>query len=399
MKWKFLISLLLFSQGLYASTYSLEDVIESAKKEGTLAKMQHYEKLSLEAKSRAETSGTPFALTGEGVHADPKDGDSGTEYSIGISKNVMLPGVLDQERRIRKLSNEAYLVDKSLKLIGYENRLKALYHHHCLEMQMAETFEKSYRDFVELYEKKEKAYRFQEISKMELIQLKSEKDRLQAQLKALKMQADATKEELTILADLPQNGSVVFSCQDLYPVRETIHINHPFALSKRAYEKRLQSTKESLERYSRLVDSIDTYVQYTNELDIERYAVGASIPLNFTSDRYEEERAAAMYRKSALDYEFAQRMRQKRSRTARLLSRLKRHALMLRTLRKNEEELTTRLFPLVQKSYDLGEISVLEYLMNRRKLYEIRQKLYETRAAYYTTLFMLYTTIETKDEK
>ena len=338
-------------------------------------------------------------MTGEGVHADPKEGDSGTEYSVGISKNVMLPGVLDQEMRIRRLLNEASLLEKSLNLIAYENRLKALYHRHCLTMQMVETFKKSYRDFVKLYEKKEKAYRYQEISKMELIQLESEKERLKAQLEALKMQAEATKEELTILADLPRNSGVAFYCQDLYPIREPVKFADPFAVSKRAYEKRLQSTKESLDRYSRSFDSVDTYLQYTNELDIERYAVGASIPLNFTSDRYEEERAAAMYRKSALDYEFAQRMRQKRSTTARLLSQLKSDALMLRALQKNEEALTTRLFPLVQKSYDLGEISVLEYLMNRRKLYEIRQELYETKADYYTTLFALYTTIETKDEK
>ena len=399
MKWKYIIILLFAAKGMYASTYTLKEIMKTVKEHGSLTKSMHYEKLSLDAKNRADGAGDPFAVMGEGTRANPVLGKGGMEYSVGVSKKVMLPGVIEQEQHIRALENDAYMLEKEKRVLLFENDIRLRYHQHCLDAQNYRSFMANYNDFVTLYRKKEKAYRYQEISKMELIQLETEKNRLYAQLHALRMQKEISGEKVKILGDLPQKASTVFLCSDMYPIRSDTSKRGTFALSKEAYEKSIQSTKEKIKRYSRSIDTVDTYMQYTNELDVDRYSIGISVPLNFTSRRNEEERVAAMYRNSAIKYEFEQKLKLKQARLMQLRSELKSHAEMIFAWQRNLHEYQTKLFPMVRKSFDLGEISVLEYLMNRQKLYQMKEELYRQKEAYYSTLFRLYTVSETKDIK
>ena len=106
-----------------------------------------------------------------------------------------------------------------------------------------------------------------------------------------------------------------------------------------------------------------------------------------------------MYRNSALQYAYEQKIQQKQSMLLELSSKLESHALMINALKRNAYKYKKRLFPMIQKSFDLGEISALEYLMNRQKLYRIQEAIYAEKKAYYTTLFRLYTISETKDKK
>lgn len=399
MKLRYIVYVFLLIHEVYASTYTLERILNKVQHEGALTKTQYYERLSLAAKNRADTSGDPFALTLEGTHAVPYIGKSGTEYSVGMSKKVMLPGVLSQEQRIAQLSSDAYMLEKEIQMLSFENGLKNLYHQHCLDVQSYRSFKAGYLDFVKLYKKKQRAYAQQEISKMELIQIETEKNRLYAQLQALKIRQRVSQQKLQILAGIPKNTKVVFSCQDMYPVNDTISFKETFSLSKSAYDKRTLSAKERFDRYARSIDSIDTYAQYTDELDTKRYTIGISIPLNFSSRRFEEERTAALYKSTALEYELKQKMQQKQSALTAMTSELKSHVMMINALQRNEYDYSKKLFPMVQKSFDLGEISAVEYLMNRQKLYQIKEAIYTEKRAYYTTLFRLYTISETKDNK
>ena len=70
---------------------------------------------------------------------------------------------------------------------------------------------------------------------------------------------------------------------------------------------------------------------------------------------------------------------------------------MVQTLKRNYKNYKNRLLPMIQTSYDLGETSVIEYLLNRQKSYQLRQEIYATKKAYYNTLFKLYTLSEKKD--
>jgi outer membrane protein TolC len=145
------------------------------------------------------------------------------------------------------------------------------------------------------------------------------------------------------------------------------------------------------------LDSINLSVQYDKEIDIDKYSVGVSIPLAFTSKRSEQERVAAMHKNAALGFQYEQTMTEKNSMLSELRSTLKSKAMMISSLKNNLQHYKKNLLPLIKKSYDLGESSVIEYLLNRQNYHTLKQELFSTEKAYYHTLFTLYTLSETKD--
>ena len=395
---KQLVLFLLLMQAGHASTYTLSKVLKSAAQHNSLSKALQQESLALEAKNRANTASDPLELFGEGTKAYPIAGGSGNEYAVGVAKKFILGNIQDQEQKITRLSNQAYLLEEERNILNFKNGLKNIYHQSCLDSQNYRSFEQSYQEFVKLYNKKQKAYKYQEISKTELMQLEIEKNSLYAQLQEIKMQQNISKQNLFMLSKINYTESTKLSCKDMYPIRTHVKLGNTFQLSKEAYDKRVQSTHEALDRYSNSIDSVSLSAQYTEELDVDKYTVGLSIPLNFTSARSEQERAAAMYQNSAISFKYEQTMTEKKSLLSQLRSQLKGNALMVQTLKSNYQNYKKNLLPLIKKSYDLGETSVIEYLLNRQRSYQLRQEIYATKKAYYHTLFKLYTISEKKDK-
>ena len=396
---KQLVLFLLLMQAGHASTYTLSKVLKSAAQQNSLSKALQQESLALEAKNKANTASDPLELFGEGTKAYPTGGGSGNEYAVGVSKKFIFGNIQEQEQKATRLSNQAYLLEEERNILNFKNGLKNIYHQHCLDAQNYRSFEQSYQEFVKLYNKKQKAYKYQEISKRELMQLEIEKNSLYAQLQEIKMQQNISKQNLFMLSKIHYTESTKLSCKDMYPIRTNVKLGKPFQLSKEAYDKRVQSTHEALDRYSNSIDSVSLSAQYTEELDVDKYTVGLSIPLNFTSAKSEEERAAAMYQNSAISFKHEQTMTEKKSLLAQFRSQLKGKALMVKTLKRNYQDYQKNLLPLIKKSYDLGETSVIEYLLNRQRSYQLRQEIYATKKAYYNTLFKLYTISEKKDQK
>jgi hypothetical protein len=389
----------LLIQASYGSTYTLDKILRSAAKNNTLNKALEQKSLALEAKNMANTAYEPMALFGEGSRANPIIGRDGNEYIVGVSKKIIFGDIQAQEQKMTRLSNQATLLEEEKNILNFKNGLKNIYHQHCLDAQNYVSFNQSYQAFKKLYRKKQKAYKYQEISKTELMQLEIEKNNLYAQVQEIKMQENISKQNLFMLSKVPYTQSSKLSCKDMYPIRTHVKLGSTFQLSKGAYEKRVQSTQEALNRYSHEVDSIDLSAQYTNELDVDKYTIGFSLPLNFTSERSEQERAAVMYQNSAISYTHEQTMREKKSLLVQMRSQLKGNALMVETLMANYRNYQKNLLPLIQKSYDLGETSVIEYLLNKQRSYQLRQEIYATKKAYYHTLFKLYTLSEKKDNK
>ncbi|MEN8304029.1 MAG: TolC family protein [Campylobacterota bacterium] len=381
----------------YASTYTLNKILRSAAQNSTLSKALQQESLALEAKNRANTASDPMELFGEGGKAYPDVGENGNEYAIGISKKIVFGNIQEQEQRVTRLSNEATLLEAQRSILDFKNELKNIYHQHCLDKQNYRSFRQSYREFEKLYKKKQKAYKYQEISKTELMQLEIEKSTLNAKLQEIKMQQEISKQNLFMMSKIHYTKSTELSCKDMYPIRGHINLGDTFQLSKEAHQKRIQSTHEELNRYSSTIDSLSISGQYSQELDMEKYSVGLSIPLNFTSERSEQKRAAAMYQNSAISFKYEQKMREKNTLLAQLQSYLKSNALMVNRLKSNYKNYQNNLLPMIKKSYDLGETSVIEYLLNRQRSYQLRQEIYSTKKAYYNTLFRLYSISEKKD--
>ncbi|HEY9189249.1 MAG TPA: TolC family protein [Sulfurovum sp.] len=398
---KQIILLVLLVQFVQASTLTLKQVLASAHENQTLTQALDRERLYLEAKNLADTSMDPAELYGAGTKAYPIDGrKNGNEYTVGISKTLPLGNTQAQDERINRLNNEAYLLEEERKVLNFENGLKGLYHQHCLDQQNYRSFKQNYQEFVTLYQKKEKAYRYQEISKTELMQLEIEKNRLQAKLQEMQTVQAVSKQKLLILGRINHSDKTVLSCSDMYPIRESVQLKEePFALSKEAHEKRIQSTQTALNRYSKVVDTVSLSVQYDQEIDIDKYSVGISVPLSFTGRRSEQERVAAMHKNAAIGFQYEQMMAEKKSMFLTLQSTLRNSAVMIRSLKNDLNTYKKELLPLVKRSYDLGESSVVEYLLNRQQYHQLNQELFAIQKDYYQTLFTLYTLSESKENQ
>ena len=381
----------------HTSVITLDKVLRSSDAHNTLSETLKYNALALESKSLADTASDPLELYGDGSRARPELDLDGYEYTIGLSKSFKLGNIQSQERNIARLSNEAGALDAQNAVVHFRNSLKNLYHQYCVDTQNYVSFKQSYNDLEKLYKKKRKAYKYQEISKTELLQIESEKESLFAKLQAMKMMKDIEKDKLLMLSKVNVSKHTQLSCRDVYAVRTSVKLGKTFRLSKEAHEKRLESTQGRMERYSHSVESVNVSAQYGKELDMDKYTVGVSLPLNFTSKRLEHEKAAAMYQHSALESTYEQNMREKKSMLKQLKSQLKSRALMTKTLSKQYKNYKNKVLPLIKKSYNLGETSVIEYLLNRQKLYSLNQEVYATKKAYYQTLFTLYTLVEKKD--
>ncbi|MEA2048838.1 MAG: TolC family protein [Campylobacterota bacterium] len=394
-----LILFALLVQLSHTSTLTLTQLLHEAKKTDSLTQALMQEKMYLAAKNEADTSLEPMELYGTVAKAYPEIGDDMYEYSLGISQTLSWGDSKQKDRQITQLNNEATLLEEDKQILDFENGLKSLYHNHCLDKKYYKVSKQNYRAFVKLYKKKQKAYKYQEISKAELMQLEIEKNRLYAQLQEIKMTQLISKQKLFVLGRLNNADTTILSCKDIYPIRENVPLpKERFKLSKEAHIKHLKSTQVTLERYSKTIDNIHISAQYDKEIDTNRVGIGISIPLNFTSNRSEQERAAAMYKHSSLGFQHEQMILEKESRLLALQTYLNNKVKMLKTLRNNHHNYKKQLLPLIKKSYDLGETSVIEYLLNRQKSYHLRQEIYATKKAYYNTLFKLYTLSEMKDK-
>jgi len=395
---KHIILFLLLIQLAESSTLTLKKVLASANNNNTLTQAIDQERLFLEARNLADTSSEPMDLYGTGTRAYPKDGSNDYEYSIGLSKKLPWGNTQEEDQMITRLNNEAYLLEEDKKIINLKNGLKSLYHQHCLDYKNYKSFKQNYQDFAKLYKKKQKAYKYQEISKTELMQLEIEKNKYYAQLQKMKMIEKVSKQKLFILGRINHSEKTVLACSDMYPIRENVKLKEDtFQLSKQAYEKRIKSTQVALERHSKALDAISLAVQYDKEIDIDKYSIGVSIPLVFTSQRSEQERVAALHKNSAISFNHEQTMLEKKSMFSELKITLKSNALMIRSLKNNLHDYKKNLLPLIKKSYELGESSVIEYLLNRQNYHQLKQELFATQKAYYHTLFTLYTLSEMKD--
>lgn len=394
-----LIMFALLLQLSHTSTLTLTQLLHEAKKTDLLTQALMQEKMYLVTKNEADTSLKPIKLYGTVARAYPTIGDDMYEYSLGISQTLAWGDSKQKDRQITQLTNEATLLEEDKNILGFENGLKSLYHNHCLDKKYYEVSKQNYKAFVKLYKKKQKAYKYQEISKAELMQLEIEKNRLYAQLQEIKMTQLISKQKLFVLGRLNNADTTILSCKDTYPIRENVPLpKERFTLSKEAHIKRLKSTQVTLERYSKTIDNINISAQYDKEINMNRVGIGISIPLNFTSNKSEKKRAAAMYKHSALGFQHEQMILEKESRLLALRTYLNNKAKMLKTLSNNHHNYKKQLLPLIKKSYDLGETSVIEYLLNRQKSYRLRQEIYATKKAYYKALFKLYTLSEMKDK-
>jgi outer membrane protein TolC len=380
-----LLSLTAFS---FAETIGLEALLENAQQPKQIEKMIEHKFNALESKSLANTQSTPLTFN-PSLSRSVSSIESGFEYEIGFSKELKLGNIKALEKTADRLNNEAQSVEQKKLLVGFSNRLKNAYHQYCLDQEYVHTFQKKYERFTLLYDKKKKAYAEDEIAKTELLQIELEKNSLKNKLYSFSQQVEDKRQSLLALSSFGQEERI--SCQEIYPLSATFHSeNNHFELTQKAYEKRLHSTQVSLKRHSKKIDTIEVSTAYLRELERDVYTIGVSIPLNFSSRKSEYERASLMHKSSALSSQNEQFLAQRSYEIHQLEARLQRAYDAIVNQEENIKDFKNKLLPLMQKSYEYGESSVIEYLLSQQQLSGKETILLEKKKDYYETLFTLY---------
>lgn len=384
-----LLTLVLFQT---VGAVTLDEVLESAAQKNLMNQAIEKEGFALESKNLANTQTAPLTFN-QSLSRANSVGISGYEHEVSLSKEFKLGNVQALEQKQNRLNNEAHLMEQKKYLVNVDNYLKNLYHQYCLDRKYVENSEESYETFLMLYRKKERAFKHDEIAKTELLQIEFEKNRLNTTLENSKRKEKSSKQQVLSLTTF--DGSEGLSCQDIYPIVEEVVLGtEVFRLSQQAYEKRLKSTQTGLGRYNKNIESIEVSMGYTKELETDIYTLGVSVPLNFSSKKSEHERAALMHESSALTLQNEQQLTDKKYQIEVLKSRLYGDFKSIKAQEKDISYYLNEILPLMKKSYDYAESSVLEYLLSQHKLHTLQQELLEKQKAYYSTLFQLYSISE-----
>lgn len=391
------IFLSLFASLAAASPLTLEKIDEKLQKSHPLYLSIEEQKAANRAKIKGEYAGNPFVLSGSGAQANPEGADEAFEYSVGVGRSFLLGSQRAQNLQIANLNHKAFALKLDNALLAFSNRIKADYHQSCLTAQQRAAFEKSYSEFEKLYIKKQKAYKYKEISKKELLQLEIEKADLEQKLQRLKAEEQISKQTLFDAIGITDDNTVL-SCSDLHPMTfNQDDSTEVFALSTEALNKQILGAQKSASLYDRSFESIDLSVGYDKEIDMKRYGVGVSLPLSFTSKSDEYKKISALHQQRALKLQKQNMLIEKNRTFKQYRAKLENEKNLILMTEQSITSFERDLLPLIEKSYQLGESSVVEYLLSKQKLWQLQERLSEYKKAYYKTLFELYTVTEIKE--
>ncbi|MDO9267058.1 MAG: hypothetical protein Q7U00_08255, partial [Sulfurimonas sp.] len=155
--------------------------------------------------------------------------------------------------------------------------------------------------------------------------------------------------------------------------------------------------QSDFDRYNSQFDSFTLSASYQKEIDIDRFVVGLSVPLNFTSSFNEESRAMLIHKKSSLMHEKEGLKLQKASNAEALNKELLQSFETIDAQKTILAKYENELMPLVESGYALGEDSAIEYLLSQRELWKLKEELTAHYKKYYETLFKLYGILQIKE--
>jgi len=378
---------------MIAQPITIEQILEQTKVQHPLYQAKEQTRLSLEAQSRANYASKPLELSLSGAQATPDEGATTLEYSVGVSKTFAFGDTRTLGLSADRLTNEAQLLQKEKALIALSNRIQNLYHQSCLDKENRLLIEASLQTYRTLYKKKKKAYKYQEISKKELLQLQMQMRTLKQKAHSSRASEKISQERLYDLSTITEH--LPLSCQDITALSPSIILDDtPFVLSQAAFNKELSALGKLEKKYNRSIDNINIGASYDDEIDTKRVGVRFAVPLSFTSEKNEQNHLAIMHQKALKKQQQKNWMMEQTSSKKQLAGELENAYNAIIMIEENHTLYKETLMPLIEKSFKYGESSSLEYILGRQELLALSQELIQTKKTYYKTLFTLYSLIE-----
>lgn len=395
---KIILSLFIAVFSLNAATITLEEILLKLKNEHPLAKSIESLKEAHGPQNRAAGLNEPLEFSAGGAYAKPDADKAGYEYSVGVAQNIMHPDAKKGAMQSLRYQNESEVLELEHDFFLLRQEVKLLYHVNCLNQKNILQYRDSFLAFEKFYEKKKRAYEYGELSKKDLLLLEIELDRIKAEYKLYENEVNISRDNLESKTLLPFFREKELSCKDTMPIIKELHFDYENkTLLEQSLDKKILTYQSDFERYNVSFDSFTLGAAYENELDMDKFVFSLSMPLNFTNSFNEENRAAALHKKSAVMHEKEGTRLQKSSHAEALKKELVQDYENITAYQAMAQKYENELMPLVRSAYDLGEASVIEYLLSQRELLGIKKELIEHYKKYYETLFRLYSVLQTKE--
>jgi len=280
-------------------------------------------------------------------------------------------------------------------MIELKNNIAYVYHEACLNKQQVNAFKEVVQSFELLQRKRQKAYEFGEISKIDLLLLSIELRTIRQEEKNLISQYEQSlellyKEAYVLQKELPM-------CQDLKEISSWEKVNMDEALPIQALQKNMKAAQSLYQRFNSGISPIGLSVGMQQELDTQRITFGLSIPLNFSSGKQEAKRMLALSQTHMLQNRL-QVLKKSAKKEGEILG--KKLNLAFTNVQNAQETLhlyEQELIPLMAKSYELGESSLIELLLAKREMWKLRETLSKEKRLYYQSLFNYYNLVSSKE--
>ncbi len=392
---KTLLLILTLCASSYASSLNINQLLQNVQENHPSFKASKEAIEAQHLQHEAAFSTAPLSFLGSLANATPADGDDTIEYSLGIEKEFRLGKQAYYTSQMGHYEHKAMEIAAKRRLLLLQNRLKQAYHTSCIEKESLTGYTKLLEQFERIYAKKLKAFNYGEVSKKELLQLRLEKERLSEKIHALT--ANETKNRLYILALAQLDSNTEFFCHDLLPIQPFSSSQEPYSLSNTMYNNLNLSTDNALKQYKGNVNSMSVALHYDDEIDTQRIGVDISIPLMFTSKKYEKMRLSSLHEKQKLHYEKESLYLDKHAKSLALKTELATLYRQYKSINSRMQTYQHELIPLIEKSYRLNESSLIEYLLSYANFNTITEERNQIKKNYYNTLFELYSVLEIKE--
>lgn len=393
--WLFLSLTALF---LNASTITLDEILTAVQKEHPSAKSLQETDYAYKSQNEALSFREAPQLNIQTGYANPKLNKAEYEYDIGVTQNITLPSIKKNIVQANAYGNEAKMLELKYNFARLQNEIALLYHDSCLDQKNLSYFGEELKSFEDLYTKKAKAYEYKEISKKELLELSLELERLRNEYKQYKNTLQSSRSRLQSKMLLEYFADKELSCNDLNPFVKELQVdNQSQTLIEQSFDKKIQSYQSDAKRYNSSFDSFTLGLAYAKEIDLNKAIVSLSIPLNFTTSVYEQNRAAALHNQSAASYDKEAYMLEKRADIELLQRELSFDFQSIEAQNSIVKKYEDELLPLAKTAYLLGENSAIEFLMHQREYLKLKAEITAKHKKYYQTLFEILSVVQTKE--
>ena len=383
---KFRLFMVLFIS-VYANAYNLQEITDSLKSNSKTKSVNLKRDADITQNSFLSSYEAPV-LGASLSHAEESD-NSGVEYSVGISQNVVTPFSGSSKNRAATQTSMAITQEAKHQLHIIELDVSSKYYGACTSREIQNRSIQLFKEQQLRYKQLQNAYELGEIARKDLLFNKLDLANLHQIINRYKL---VYLEDFATLQESVDSLKIdKISCNDLLAPVENIklrNIDEHGELKTLEYKK--SASKAMYNMHDAMIQNLGYELLYEEELDTTRYTVGITIPLGGASSRQEILKTQELSMSSSYEFEKEAMRNEILSSSKKSKSKLELIYNELRILQDGILPLNKELLKLSKSALQEGEGTVMEYIDASRSYTENVLGMLELKKTYYYEFFELY---------